>query len=941
MGKKKSAKGTAPTPSDGVIMRKSVPEAEIERRLRPIFEALQLHTPKKAIKLCVQAIRKLPGWPAARALKGVAMLMARQRAEAIASVEELRADIDAGRVPIDEDAAKKLTLFYRDLRQIHLAAQVWELAWEVDKTNISLGQNAYSLYIRAHLFSEAQRTAVRLMRLDPRKSLTYTMYGACATWLDIQLKNISDNTPDNFNPAIMLKIAAAKVTKALKDAGPPHPEIVRFAVRLYVDAKEFDAGRELLARDGILMQKTEHIRWCALIEKRSGNSPAAAQLYRKFLTEFDPEDWNTWTQYFQHGNVLEEGKGEAWETIRAAIELAESDRYRKRLRGPYLAKMELLMREAKTEELRDEVVDFFAHFASKVVCAKDLRPFVVYLVNNGEDDDLFEKLKAVVKEDGSTTSDVMLCWLLLWVGRLDLSVEELVERYKTGSAKENNQGMVSDGYITFACHVLLPSKKGIDRYGDRKALVEAVMLLEYGLAQSRYNYHFKILLIVLYMELGYTERGFAVWDALEVKHVQMATLSYLVQQPLFAAANYDGLRDLFLSMDSLWEEIDKELPNSFNTGFTKGSFNTTANIVLFRHRLQRSAFLAQGILVEALTALARGEDAGVEDAWDILGDGSRIPCGEKEADEGLTFSLDRNCLSFWEVQKYDADERLKDEHDDPKSEIGEKVTKGLQAAIFSQVISTRNIIALRKGLPVDTVQASDDENMALKAHTSSLTNGDSGSKETELDPDNDVKPDHLSRATCMHSLSTLLMSLKTAKAVDENLQHQVEVVCKYLSDEVSELTGRFKQVADGDTEKYLCDVPKTLYDTGMFVGHILALATCGLVGMKTPGGKKGAATRNSIAQVRQTVLENCSDLAQALLKVQSTGAEDATEYLAAKEYLPDELAITVFGKDEAHKLSREEFGGKITLAIGESLVSTAGRLLNTVNAMGEKLMQSS
>jgi len=138
----------------------------------------------------------------------------------------------------------------------------------------------------------------------------------------------------------------------------------------------------------------------------------------------------------------------------------------------------------------------------------------------------------------------------------------------------------------------------------------------------------------------------------------MATLTYLVQQPLFAAAKYDGLHELFGMMESLWREIDKELPASLNTCFSNGSFNTTANIVLLRHRLRRSAFLTHAFLVKALTFLARGDDGGIENAWDILGDEPRIPCGTKEAAEGLTFGLDRHCLEFWDVQNYNPDTRL-------------------------------------------------------------------------------------------------------------------------------------------------------------------------------------------------------------------------------------------------------------------------------------------
>ena len=98
-------------------------------------------------------------------------------------------------------------LFFRDLRQIYLAAKVYEQALEPDKASISLREQAYRFYVRS------------LLRQDTAKFLTFTMYGACAGWLDVQLKKISNYDAANFNPTIMLKIAATKVIKALKDVG--------------------------------------------------------------------------------------------------------------------------------------------------------------------------------------------------------------------------------------------------------------------------------------------------------------------------------------------------------------------------------------------------------------------------------------------------------------------------------------------------------------------------------------------------------------------------------------------------------------------------------------------------------------------------------------------------------------------------------------------------
>ncbi len=930
-------------------MKLPVPETEAKRRLDPIDQALVANQPKQAIKLCNHALSKRPGWPAARALKACALVKQNSREAALAVVDEIIADIEANRVPLDADACDKITLAFRDLRLPDRAAAIKEKLWLRDMSVVEHGEAAYSCFICAHMFEEARRTALRLMRLKTWKTVPYTVLMGCAVWLDVQMKlNCSDpNTVDKR----MLKVASMQIAKVVLEKEVPQRETVHFAARLFVDAGMFEQAKTLLEKAEKVMGDKENLVLLGSVQRSAGQLDEAAKYYRKIVAKVEADDWQCWAHYMDC--VGDNGKEELWETLVTSCELAE--KHSTPMRAPFIAKMEILLREGRSEELRDDIVSFFGVFSTRPRCKLDLRKYVAYLKQLDVLDNLFDLLKVAVEEANSVTSHVNLCWLKLWCGCLDESVEQLAGRY---NAEKERSGTSSDGddYLILVAHKLL--QLGEDRYKDKRKVLQAIVLLEHGFGRSVRARQLQLLMIMLYTRIGYTERAYAMWLSLDVKAIQAPTLAYLVLDPLFGMANYDDLHSLFLLFTAYWYQVDTDLPKAINVGLGNAKFNATANLVLFRHRQARHAVLAKALLVQALVEVGRGE--GVEGAWKLVAEGSRFPCGEKEWREGLTHVSDKTVVDFWNgVEEVEVEV---DEHDETAAELGQLVPKNVQSTIFESLKAMKSVLGVAKGFVGEQTQAVGED--VLKANSSNVTVNEEDRPNGEI-IEASVSPGEVDRAAFLQSFTRVLGKLaqvlsKSGKSTGEPngnvademgaCTKQVASLCKYIWDQVTAIESGLKDVEGKD---YLEKVPMNLSECGNFVGVVLVLVAVGVegvsarMGQKTKGKKSGGVdsvtieAEKLVKTLKQAAVDACERVVKvlnALVDVEHVeGIMKWADVPTLVPYLPEKLRLVRVGDEGDIDLGHEEYVGNLVRNVVASHVNAAKRMVALVDDMKQKL----
>lgn len=640
--------------SQGLLMATPVSEAESDRRLRSVLDALYLRNWKQALKLVHQALNKRPGWPAARALRACALMQNERFIEAEKEISDIRADLDDGRVPVDEDCAKKMHMYYSKMRQEGKAGDVYEQAWKADPANFQLAETAFCLYVRGRAFSSAQKVATKLHRLASAKTQKYGMWATTALWLGLSTTQMESLEPSALSDSRMLKLACAMLSKAI-DSLPitPSAEMVRFAVRVFKDGGELQRARDLISNRRLVMDEAEvlHIRseLSLLNEKRLED-------HCKALTAYDADDWAHWLGYFECIPSQENWDVLAGSFIEDAIVVQKQAARPKR--GPFLAKLELLLRREQMQALAEEAVEYFKLFAEKTVSAHDLRPYVLALVETEFFEYFFDAIGNVHRSEGDAYR-LSISWLRLWFDQLGEGPEQLFQYSQQLMVKNNEptDRQPGDDFLLLAAHKLLPVSQvpGKERYHNGSAVLQAILILEAGLAFSPCNFHFKLLLIRLYIEVGALSRIFELWQSLEVKHVQLSTLTHIVLHPFFDFGHHESSQELLDSIAGLWRECDQEISECISKAFHDGSINAAMDFVFFRSRLERSMVLAECMAIDALHELASsgGEPLGIKRALMSLTTMPRFTADTLVTATKLVNNTDSRCFSFWDTNKYE------------------------------------------------------------------------------------------------------------------------------------------------------------------------------------------------------------------------------------------------------------------------------------------------
>lgn len=636
-----------------ISMTSPVPDAEAERRLRPVLDSLYAQNPRQAIKLVNQALQRRPGWPAARALRACIYLQMERWHEASQDVQSLREDLDLGRVPVNEDAAVKLHMYYQEVRCEDAAAQVYEHAWRETPTMVKLAETAYCLYIRSGAFADAQKIAMKLHRRLSSSTQKYVFWATAAIWLgyvcDNQISSVSDTPVDTR----MLKLGSAMMSKALQSADDaPSPETVRFAIRVFKQSGDFDAATSLISHPLLVMDMAERLHLRADI---AFNSTKSITDYHVLLMQYSPNDWEYWLRYLD--SLSSSVSSDDWisqadDFIHSVLDVMTD--LKEPGRGPNLARLELRVREKNWTALGRGVVEYFHSFGDKTVVTRDLRPFILLLKKHEMHISALGDIDTIASERGFPTH-MHSCWFHLWCDKFADEPKQLVQRYFAikDDGLPPTERQPSDEYMLLAAHQILPYTSDPQRRLDNTvSVLKAIMMLEAALTNSPFNHDFKLVLLRLYAAVGGVDRMSELWDSLDVKHVQLSTLSHIVIRPFFDSGHHDALQATLDNINALWSEIDRQIPDCVTRAFLDGSLNSAVDFVLFRRRLEQSALLAEAMIIDAQlnVILANGEPIGVKRALSILTLRPRFTIADLTGSKRLVTNEDTVCYKFWDFQ---------------------------------------------------------------------------------------------------------------------------------------------------------------------------------------------------------------------------------------------------------------------------------------------------
>ncbi|KAG0240907.1 N-alpha-acetyltransferase 25, NatB auxiliary subunit [Actinomortierella wolfii] len=574
---------------------------EQERRLKPIYDALEVGNYREALALCTKALKKQPDLHVAKALKAAALERMGRMEEALALCDELQLI-----KPTDDATLRTLSMVLRTCGKYEPLVKLYENASKVHPTNENFAVQWFMAQARL-LDLKGQQMVALLLNKNFKKS-QYLFWAIMSITLQGQKAPAGQSN-------VLYQLAERMMIKAVSEDKLTTLE----ELHLYLIILLSQQGREkdaLAILEGELSTKTKaienvelrHLRINLLIKTQQWDAARDAALH--ILREINSDDWRTFVQLFDTITLSTDAKNLAGserlaEAKKIISELAAKDTKNPK-RGPYLAQIELekrvqditgAMDYAKIVEL---LIAYFGIFGSKSCCFEDLQGYVSWLPK--EDSISFcTKLRELKGNKAETAKDTQIQINITRFERFvgmhtSLSAAEKYaqvnnlwklyeEALPLGKDLEETERQYGDDYAIMASHIL------IDLYKETKSytpLLNAAFLLEHALKASKHNYQMKLLLIRIYSILGAFNCANAIYNTMSIRHVQHDTMSHYITD---RALNYGLVNEALTQVyeeHQIYHSNEAETPEMILQAYKYSTFSKIPEFIEFQSRLENS-----------------------------------------------------------------------------------------------------------------------------------------------------------------------------------------------------------------------------------------------------------------------------------------------------------------------------------------------------------------
>uniref|UniRef100_A0A182XBG5 Phagocyte signaling-impaired protein n=1 Tax=Anopheles quadriannulatus TaxID=34691 RepID=A0A182XBG5_ANOQN len=649
-----------------------------ERKLRPIWESIEIGNYKKALQDVEKMLKKKPTLQCARALKAWAyqrLGRTEDSAPLIAALEEEQ--------PIEATTLHALTLYYKETQRLDKICTLFSNAVRQVPGSEELLSQLFIAYMRIDDFKALQSVALQLYKLRPRNSYYF--------WAVMSVVLQALRGPDAHNAQkaqLLLVLAQRMVDKFIAENKLEGAQEAQLYLQILQEQHKYSEAYDFL--QGALCQKLYpgapvYLRIDLL--KQLNKWGELNRLLKELLLQ-EQDRWDYYQDYINSTFELIRA-GEKPDGADYTVEMCHEflcdiiEAQPKKFRGPYLARLELnrrMVEQRYAEEqlfgkMSDMLAEYFELFADKPCCALDMKLFLEFVKPAHERRTLATKLMNGLGLSSATlpaSKEQMqrhICTLQIarYSGAHAIVSEELLHAIYTSLSlhyehgyNAYGQGLLvtdmgpSDAYALLAAQIMYERAY---RMQCSEPAIEALCLLNHLLGNSVNNFHGKLLALQLYHRLGLTQAAQSAYETLDIKHIQLDSLGYLhcaqlanAGFPALAKATYEQTLYFFLNDIDANSEFPKALYNF-------GTFSKLVEIVDFRSRLANSYHFmlvtvetlllmvvsSGGTLSQLLAAYRQTRRKPAEDRirWDKLHDNRDLtifvswdpPSDEEEEDE--------------------------------------------------------------------------------------------------------------------------------------------------------------------------------------------------------------------------------------------------------------------------------------------------------------------
>uniref|UniRef100_A0A7M4FA01 N-alpha-acetyltransferase 25, NatB auxiliary subunit n=1 Tax=Crocodylus porosus TaxID=8502 RepID=A0A7M4FA01_CROPO len=584
---------------------------------------------KMAIQQADKLLKKHKDLHCAKVLKAIGLQRTGKQDEAFALAQEV-----AALEPTDDNSLQALTILYREMHRPELVTKLYEAAVKKVPNSEEYHSHLFMAYARVGEYKKMQQAGMALYKIVPKNPYYF--------WSVMSLIMQSISAQDeNLSKTMFLPLAERMVEKMVKEEKiEAEAEVELYYMILerlekYQEALSVVRGKlgEKLTSE---LQSRENK--CMAMYKKLGKWPECNALSRRLLLK-NSDDWQFYITYFESIFQLidynwtppAEGEhsleGEVHYSVEQAVKfveerITEEAKSSRPLRGPYLAKLELIRRlqhrgcndEYKLGDPEELMFQYFKKFGDKPCCLTDLKVFVDLLPSSQYTKFINQllgviPLSAPVDGDLALPADIKALQQHLCVVQLSrvlglyhsidktqkLSVvRELMLRYhhglQFGKSCLKTELQFSDYYCLLAVHLLLDLWL---EEGEELAVWQSLTLLEEGLSHSPSNAQFKLLLIRIYCMLGAFEPVVELYSSLDAKHIQHDTIGYLLTRYAEALGQYAAASQSCNFALRFFHSNQKDTSEYIIQAYKYGAFEKIPEFIAFRNRLNSSLHFAQ------------------------------------------------------------------------------------------------------------------------------------------------------------------------------------------------------------------------------------------------------------------------------------------------------------------------------------------------------------
>ncbi|KAG4974664.1 hypothetical protein JHK87_031485 [Glycine soja] len=677
-----------------------------ERKVRPIWDAIDSRQFKNALKHVSTLLAKHPNSPYALALKALVLERMGKPDEALSVALNAKELLYANEsLLMDDLTLSTLQIVFQRLDHLDLATGCYEHACSKFPSNLELMMGLFNCYVREYSFVKQQQLSKctsNINRLEKKKKGFF--FGQFVA------SNYSGEDK-------LLFLAEGLLKKHVASHSLHEPEALMIYISILERQAKFGDALEILSgKLGSLLQiEVDKLRMQGRLLARAGDYTAAADIFNKIL-ESCPDDWESFLHYlgclleddsiwcdevvndpvhppkfvnFKVSHLTDEQFDSQISIASACVQKLQADTINNLIRCPYLATIEIERRKhlrgkGNDDNLMDGIVQYFCRFGHLACFTSDVEMFVEVLTTDKKIELLEKLMKTSVSLSAPPTKTLGLSISFFKIKHLllgDMSMSsasdlevfcvQMFEMYcknlPLSKDLDPQESMHGEELLSMICNILVQLFWRTKNVGY---LVEAIMVLEFGLAIQRrieisttklqadsavisfcrYVSQYKILLLHLYSHCGALSVAHEWYKSLDVKNILMESILHHILPQMLVSPLWTELNHLLKDYLKFMDDHFRESADLTFLAYRHRNYSKVIEFVQFKDRLQHSSQYLVARVETPILQLKQNAD-NIEEEEGIL---QNLKCGihflelsKEVGSKSLTFNEDLQSRPWW------------------------------------------------------------------------------------------------------------------------------------------------------------------------------------------------------------------------------------------------------------------------------------------------------